>query len=327
MSDNLPPLEDITTDSTQTPEPRPEDNPTIDRIKERLREAERQREVGDEGGLGDADPEAHVDNPDIDSLIDDVIEETSESLEREGKDPGPALKGLPVTKRKNDPEVFTKLSRVMASKNEEKWREKLAEFTLKASGRQDAFNAAAPNKRIQGQLGRRVEIPALNQVLLILDASASMGEGKFKKVIKEIESMATIWPYSEMLRGSQVHLVKWSSNYYSHKRIDGDDLEGGLLAKFATMGPVRGGSDAATRWLQMSQDPSIPKRIDLCVNMGDGDYSRAMGPKLQKLKAWWSATGLDHKTVYVFPGPAQDARGLLRALSGPGWGEYAVEFR
>lgn len=298
-----------------------DDDNVLNKIKRELDKEKDAREEGEEGGLKETDPSLSEDDPDMDNEVEKAIEDAVNNSE-EGDD----FEGmLPVVQDVSEVKVFDALDRVGVSQNQHTWKALLREVLMKALDMDEIPNAALPNKRQEGQLGGREDVTKIGSVLIMLDASGSMGELEFKAVLTELMAMSSIWPYSDMFADSTVHLLKWASSptFIKYKQETGFS---NIYNAFKSMG-MGDLSDPRKPWIAGLK--RVKGTVDLHINMGDGLYDdwNRNGMLERELKKLWMKKDLRGKTMWVFPDRIVDSSGMIADLHGGNFRKYAVAFK
>lgn len=140
------------------------------------------------------------------------------------------------------------------------WRKALRKTISKVSGITEKWDANAINARVEGELGREVEVPAMKSILITIDCSGSMGSVAFKKALEEIANLRKV------IKGKLVvHVIYWGSTAI-HKKYKLDEK---LLSNL-----IRDGKDLGGTYFITCIDEMIAKvkKPDLVIHCTDGEF-------------------------------------------------------
>lgn len=180
------------------------------------------------------------------------------------------------------------------------WRKALRKAVSKVSGITEKWDANAVNARVEGELGREVEVPAMKSILITIDCSGSMGSVAFKKALEEISNLRKV------VKGRLVvHVIYWgSSAVYKKYKLDEK-----LLPNL-----IRDGKDLGGTYFLTCIDEIIAKvkKPDLVIHCTDGEFFddpetlRAGGRKIAKINksSVWVLTPRHEKNPIKLVDPA-----------------------
>lgn len=216
-------------------------------------------------------------------MKEDLLEDIKKSLEElrnniKSKDISDRLKELKeeefdkeVSKvAKTSGDMFKVLDKV--EENKSKYKSIIKKVLSKALGYKDDYQMNVASARVEGEFGREVDVPDMKSIVLLIDCSSSQGPSKYKELLEEVETFASVAKGSNL----KVYAIFWGGSAYYKKY----DLKKGVTDRIKSDSKSLG-----TTFLCKGIDVAmeLPKS-DLYMILTDGEIFDTTIPV--KTKAW-----------------------------------------
>jgi hypothetical protein len=194
--------------------------------------------------------------------IKDTIKEAVADAQEQGKDVDEILKGLD---QKELSETFAEdMMKTKKQVSQSQWKVLFRQLISLASGYKLNRDNARPSRKVEGLWGANTKVPAIKDVVLLLDCSGSMSSPQFKAIFAELKELGRL----PELKDTWVHLIPWGSSA-EYRRYKG--LNPVTVKQMYQFGKVDlGGTFIATGYEMMMKKVRNP---DLVIVLTDSEYS------------------------------------------------------